>query len=208
MESAEGKRSSSSSISGKLVIIGIVVVALWAAGISWWFRYNATHRAAKLWGADSAVLVRDAPEVTLHVMPYDPSDPQTSSRKSDIDVSQARGLTYLRNALLEDHNFTWPNSNSERLNANDFHDWKWILEFRDPKNDKTVSMQFTKACTHAAPLIWVPTKRIGIEKLTAIPTDPLMAKGLREMFAEFTAASSADAGAKPPAANEPAEPKR
>jgi hypothetical protein len=205
MDSAETKPPSNTGTSGKRVIIGIVVVAFWAAAISWYFRYNATHRAARFWGAASVTLIRDAPQVTLKIMPYDPADPQTSSTSVDIDVSHARGLTYLRNALLEDHNFTWSDSNSERRNANDFHDWKWILEFVDPKTGKSAGMQFTKDCTNAAPLIPVPIERIGIEKVPMISTDPLMAKGLREMFAEFSGPPSADGGAKPQAANEAAE---
>ena len=47
-------------LSGKLVIIGIVGVALAGAGAGWWFRYNATHRAAEFWGPQAVRLIRDA----------------------------------------------------------------------------------------------------------------------------------------------------
>src|SRR4051794_4880249 len=60
--------SSVSTISGKLLIIGILVLALVAAAASWWFRHNATHRAAKFWGPEAAILIRDAPNVELLVL--------------------------------------------------------------------------------------------------------------------------------------------
>ena len=38
------------NVSGKLVIIGIRGGRPAGGGASWWFRYNATHRAAEFWG--------------------------------------------------------------------------------------------------------------------------------------------------------------
>jgi hypothetical protein len=52
--------------SGKLVIIGILAVAVASAAASWWFRYAATHRAAQYWGPETARLIRDAPTVELY----------------------------------------------------------------------------------------------------------------------------------------------
>lgn len=214
MDSAESKPPSASAISGKLVIVGIVTVAVCAAAISWYFRYNATHRVAKFWGPEAVALIRDAPQVTLRVMPFEAvgdlansPDAAEASSVTDFDVSQAGGLTHLRNALLEDFNFVWPGLNDwQPINADDFHDWKWILEFRDPKNGKYAAMQFTQDCTLAARVM--SSKERGSDKLTAIPTNRAMAKGLREMFAEFSGVSSADAVAKPQAAKEPADAKR
>jgi hypothetical protein len=88
-----------SNSSGKLVIIGIVAIALIAAGTSWWFRLHATHRAARFWGPDDARLLRDAPVVLLHVNTREPAE---------RDISSARGLVHLRSALLEDRSFSWP----------------------------------------------------------------------------------------------------
>ncbi len=194
MAATDRNESSNSSISGKLVIISILLVALLGAGISWYFRYSATHRAARFWNTGSAVLIRDAPQVTLHRMPA------TDEAKSSIDISQGRGLMHLRNALLEDHNFVWPELDQAEIAVNEPLDWKWILEFRDPTSNKVVAIQFTKDCTLAARVM--SSKERAIVRATAVRTDSIMAKGLREMFEEFVGGSSVDdGGAKPQAAD-------
>jgi hypothetical protein len=206
MDSAAGKPASSSDVSGKLVIVGILVLAVVAAATSWWFRYHATHRAAEFWGANVAALIRDASQVTLHVLPMNTAPVLASPVQSGLDVSQAQGLTHLRNALLEDHNFIWPAVDQALIAADETLDWKWILKFRDPNGGKWAAIQFTKDCTLAARVM--SSKERGSVRPTAARTAPMMTKGLREMFTEFTAASSADAGAKPQAANEAADPVR
>ncbi len=203
MDPAESKQSTS-GMSGKLVIIGIVIVAVGAAATSWYFRYIATHHAAKFWGGGSAALIRDAAQVTLGSWPNDAA--AASSGRKDFDVSEAHGLTHLRNALLEDFNFDWPGLHDEPIAADDFHDWRWILTFRDPKSSKFVAIQFTEDCTLAARV--PPAEEHEIGKNTAVPTGSAMAKGLREMFAEFTAGSSAEGGAKPQAAVDEAPARR
>src|SRR5262245_471220 len=90
----ESSQSPQSGTSGKLVILGVVAIATVAAAASWWFRYKATHRAAEFWGSEDARLIRDAPIVEM----YEPAR----------DISAARGLVHLRNALLEDRSFQWP----------------------------------------------------------------------------------------------------
>jgi len=93
--------------SGKRLIFIIVAIALAAAGMSWWFRYANTHQTVEFWGPTAATLIRDAPRVTLRS--YDPSvvaEPP-SDAPLPLDISQARGLTHLRNALLEDRSFDW-----------------------------------------------------------------------------------------------------
>ncbi len=193
MVSIDRNESSNSSISGKLVIISILLVALLGAGISWYFRYSATHQAAQFWNTGSAVLIRDAPQVTLHVIPT------ADESKSSIDISQGRGLVHLRNALLEDHNFIWPEVNQTDIAASGPLDWKWFLEFRDPKTNEAAALQFTTDCTLAARAM--PSKERGSNRPVAVRTDSIMAQGLREMFGEFVAAGSADGGgAKPQAA--------
>jgi hypothetical protein len=196
-------QSSNSSASGKLLLIGILSVAIVAAASSWWFRYNATHRTAAFWGGDAAALIRDAPEVKLHVTTIGAvgdlaNNPDASPVSSDFDVSHARGLTHLRNALLEDFNFAWSDLHDwPPINADDFHDWRWILEFRDPRTGKFAATQFTQDCSLAARVM--SSKERGSVKPIAIRTDPAMAKALREMFAEFTKMATPPTGDTPSA---------
>jgi hypothetical protein len=102
--------------SGKLLILAMFVVALAAAATSWWFRYEATHKAAQFWGPAAALLVRDAPAVELNrLVPAGSSDVTTVRAADDVyqlsggrDISSAPGLTHLRGALLEDRSYSWP----------------------------------------------------------------------------------------------------
>src|SRR5262245_15088624 len=118
--------------SGKLLIIGMFVVAIAAAAASWWFRYEATHKAAQFWGPTAVILIRDAPNVELLELqpaneansPQWPPDLAAASQitighktwtiRSRRDISSAPGLTHLRNALLEDRSFNWGAMESTR----------------------------------------------------------------------------------------------
>jgi hypothetical protein len=93
--------------SGKRLILGVVAACLVAAAASWWFRYSATHRAAEFWGPQAVALIRDAPHVTLRSDA--PSADGEGTAEADVprDISQAKGLTHLRNALLEDASYDW-----------------------------------------------------------------------------------------------------
>ena len=197
MDSSEGKPLSGSAISGKLVIVGILFVAFWAAAISWYFRYNATHRAVKFWGAETAVLIRDAQVVTVSNSLW-PSDP---ARVSQVDISHAHGLQHLRSALLEDMNFDW--ATVDKLKPVDANSKLWTLSFVDINTDKNVNIWFSDNFRYAIRAIRVGD---GYQQ-HSVSTEP-MAKGLREMFAEFSAKSAADTAAEAPPATPPAEPAR
>jgi hypothetical protein len=86
------------SKSGKLLILAVFAVGLAAAAASWWFRYAATHRAAEFWGPTAVRLIRDAPRVTLRT---------DSTQDEPLDISDHKGITHLRNALLEDRSYDW-----------------------------------------------------------------------------------------------------
>lgn len=179
-------------MSGKLVLVGVIVVAFAGAAVSWFFRYHATHRAIEFWGSKVALLIRDAPVVTLFedsdaVVPATKSQSGTTDRTPPrkIDVSQAHGLTHLRNALLENESFDWSAATlSPTLGKEDVYDQEklsWRLSFFDPATNEEATILFVKDCRWASSL--------GVKRIS---TEPI-AKGLREMFDEF----SAKPGAKP-----------
>jgi hypothetical protein len=120
--------------SGKWVILGILAVGFTAAGASWWFRYNATHHSATFWGRN-AWLIRDADHVELlELRPGEKNAPPKSDAITvngnpvvvvgQQDITQAHGLSHLRNALLEDQSFNWP----AKAIADDLP-WRWALQF-------------------------------------------------------------------------------
>lgn len=163
--------------SGKFVIIGILGLAIVAASGSWLFRYNATHRAARFWGPETAQLIRDAPNVTFYVA----DAAQDHLVEPNIDVSNAHGLAHLRNALLEDWNYEWPSSVDQlpRAAADLGH---WWLSFEDPATGKSAVIYFSTDCAQAL-LAQHPD---GVQVGKPISTKPI-APGLREIFAEFVA---------------------
>ena len=165
------------------MILGILAVAIVMAGASWWYRYTATHRAVEFWGPEMAKLIRDAPVVELwRLQPRLENVNQFSNgatplrRAKSVDVSTARGLTHLRNALLEDRSFQWP-AQPGRLDDR----CKWALVFYDKGREVNRSLLFTADGTSvAAP----PADRI-------VSTEPIAA-GLLEMFTEMMAGPAAN----------------
>ncbi len=158
-------------VSGKWVIVGILAVALAAAGGSWLFRYTATHRTAEFWGPQAVQLIRDARIVRL--VP------------NERDVSSAKGLTHLRNALLEDRSFVWPATALQ-----DGIEWKSGLAFRDVAAGTSAVLMFSSDFQHV--------RNDNTDQMLCCES---IAEGLREMFAEFAAAgASAPTSPAPPAA--------
>ena len=176
--------------SGKLVILGILTVALIMAGASWWYRYAATHKAVQFWGPDSAELIRDAPRVLLLQNP--PADISDLAQEDPIragfdesatDVSHAPGLLHLRNALLEDRSFDWPKS-SDPVTQPVSDIGHWQLVFHDPRtNQNSALIRFSKDCRQAVK--WEPAFMAKLD--VAISTKPIIAAGLRQIFAEMRA---------------------
>jgi hypothetical protein len=175
-------------VSGKRVIIGILLLALVAAGGSWLFRYNATHRAAKFWGPENAAAIRDAPIVTFSTFttpiiwsPHyigiagEPIEHLLAQKpQTTRDVTSARGLVHLRNALLEDRSFDWE---SESLYTSAFWPetkWSHAIVF----SDETKGVQ--------AYLLFAPDSQLTTfaGRNAALSYKPI-ARGIAEMFAEF-----------------------
>lgn len=176
-------------VSGKLVIIGILTVALVAAATSWWFRYYSTHQAAVFWGSQAARLIRDAPLVELlKLAPSTSVGPtnrdveirgETYRISHQVDVSSAHGMAHLRNALLEDRSFDAFNVIFESTP----HYWRWALKFR--AENESITVLFAETCTAA-------TLEHGAG---AVASCEPIAAGLAEMFAEFSSAPAAESAA-------------
>jgi hypothetical protein len=171
------KTRSQTQVSGKLIIISIVAVALVAAGGSWWFRYSATHRAAQYWGPEGARLIRDAPTVYLIKRPYR-EEPRglVGPVGVEFDISNARGLLHLRNALLEDRSFDWTSLGPAKRTPGNFLG-QWELKFIDDGTPEQFNILFTADCRRAA------VREEDFDAWT-ISTEPIAA-GLCKVFDEF-----------------------
>ena len=76
-----------------------------------------------------------------HAGNFDAESPRCMAKFDDriVDISHAPGLTHLRNALLEDHNFDWPHGRSWPTSGRWSH---WCLMFHDPKAAKSTPIWF------------------------------------------------------------------
>jgi hypothetical protein len=178
-------------VSGKLVISAVVVIALLAAGFSWWFRYTSTRRAAQFWGPQNVLLIRDAPHVQLlNVGPMAESDshahdPNTvfadhyhtlggvvrvASRR---DASQLHGLIHLRHELLMDRSVQADNAALPAAES-----WRYGLEFRSTPEGPPLVVLFSEDCRRM--LRHPPSVGTGLANATAN-----FAEGLKTVFAEW-----------------------
>lgn len=180
--------------SGRLLIAGILAVGFVAAGASWWFRYQATHRAATFWGPDAAVLIRDAPRVeALELQRADagtggggsPSDEElvvggtTWRITSRQDVSGSPGMTHLRNALLEDRSFVWP---ARVVPA----DTRWARGLRFSSGaERLLTILFSSDYR------WATAHGGGESRPESVSCEPI-ADGLSQVLAEWTRREAGD----------------
>ncbi len=137
---------------GKLVIVGMIVVAVVAAAFSTWYHYRSAHHSLDFWGTTSAVLITGAEQV--RIMQLDSAEPETApdaegepaavefgGRSWTVQTAKAAtaapGLTNIRRALVQDTTFDWT-----RPPGADEPEWQYALEFSDGRNWATVLFDF------------------------------------------------------------------
>lgn len=158
--------------SGKHLILGVLAACVVAAAVSWWFRYSTTRRAVEFWGAESATLIRDAQHVTLRSDA--PSADGEGGDEADVprDITDTKGLTHFRNALLEDSSYHWDSAIVSDI------DWANSLVFAaaegaEPRAVVLLSKDFRWVSNGSAPN---PNERVAA-------TSGEFAAGLKEFFA-------------------------
>lgn len=98
------------SSGGKLVVVGMLLVAVLAGAFAWWWNYDRGRRAMAFYGPDAAKLIRTAPVVELLTVESGVTAPQSldgRGRGRTIDVSRAAGLVHARASLLDDASYDW-----------------------------------------------------------------------------------------------------
>lgn len=176
-------------VSGKLVIITVVLLAVFAAGFSWWFRYSSTRRTTRFWGGQNARLIRDAKRI--HLVTLGPMGPDhvhdANAAFADHyhvldglvgvverrEVTESRGLVHLRTELLMDRSYE---SFSGVLGS--ASDWKYGLEFRDAETSPPLVIFFSADCRRLQR--HPPAVGTGVAELA-----PDFATGLKTVFEEW-----------------------
>jgi hypothetical protein len=176
-------------VSGKLVITTVVVLAVLAAGFSWWYRYSSTRQSTRFWGGQNARLIRDAKHVHLITLGPLGADHVHEPNATFADhyhvpdglvavverrvVTEAPGLIHLRTELLVDRSFE---THSGVLAS--ASDWRYGLEFRDAETNPPLVVFFTADCRRL--MRYPPTTGSGVASLT-----PDFAAGLATVFDEW-----------------------
>jgi hypothetical protein len=144
------------AVSGKWVILAVVALALVGAVFSWWHRYTSTRMAARFWGPQYSSLIRGNSNVQLiTVRPMSDTESHNHDPTGDFpdhyhtlggvvrvtdrrDITQAHGLTHLRNELLMDRSFQ-----PDELGAATADVWHSGLEFRDTADGPPLVILFS-----------------------------------------------------------------
>lgn len=118
---------------GRTIVLGLFGVGLAMAFGGWWFRYQASRRAAAFWGAPGARLVVGESNVELLVLgepaPAAESGQAVAGRPvtDAFDLTERRGLVHLRYALTQDANFSWDELQREPDSGGP--EWRYALRF-------------------------------------------------------------------------------
>lgn len=137
-------RNDQTGVRGRVLIVGILGVAVLAASFAWWHQKSRGQKAIQYWGASSAYLIRNADCVWLcplnrrkHAVEGSEQGDVSGSEKIlmdgvewDIawrrDISRARGLIHARQALIEDASFDW-----DRETPSVDPVWHYLIEFQE-----------------------------------------------------------------------------
>ena len=107
----------SPSLTGKIVVIGIFVVALAAASFALYWNMSRSRRALAFWGADAVRLIQKSERVEILPLQSLPlAAPNQDSETFEIagqlwgathqiEVTKARGLIHARHALTTDASY-------------------------------------------------------------------------------------------------------
>ena len=139
-------KAATSDLGGKIVVIGVFVVALAAASFALWWNINRARRSLEFWGKDAVKLIQHGKAVELlELQPAEasaesPSDQTPAAEipagelryqdrplvvKRRLDLSQARGLVHARHALTDDASFVW----DDAANASQPATWDYAIRF-------------------------------------------------------------------------------
>ena len=134
---------------GQILILAIVGIAVSMASYTCWHHYRKGYHALRMWGPESATLIRHAQQVRLLKLAPGSGDQEENQSIRDkirigeedfsvvetLDISTIRGLVHARHTLIVDRSFDW-----DRNVASVPTQWDFALEFSD--QDQHVTLVF------------------------------------------------------------------
>ena len=117
-----------------MLVIGLLVLGLLAAGIGVWFQWQQTRRCLAFYGTRATEQISKSPFVELWQLKPLSGGRHTGRLEAVLveDITEAKGLVHLRRGLVEDANFQWLEGNTERAPLADAA-WDLALVFFDSK---------------------------------------------------------------------------
>lgn len=94
-------------IPGRLIVAGMILLAVSLAAFALWFQWRQTRRCLAFYGADAARCIQHADRVELWQPVVTAEGTGRLQPAARADISGARGLVHLRRGLVEDGNFLW-----------------------------------------------------------------------------------------------------
>ena len=104
---------------GRWTIVVMILAAAVAAALGWWYQRAAMRRTMALWGPETALVIARASRVeALRLGPGGLGADRPAAETIDLggaripvierrDIGRSRGLSHLRQALLDDRSFDW-----------------------------------------------------------------------------------------------------
>ena len=137
---------------GKLIVLGILLLAVALAVGNMVFQTYASGRAVGYWGSDAAKLILTASQVEL--LELEPAGTSFSANAEylevaggrfaivqKLDISQARGALHFRRALVADNLYEWGRALETPLT---WPQWRYALRFRD--GDAAFTLLLAEGC--------------------------------------------------------------
>jgi hypothetical protein len=134
--------NASSSLGGKIVVLGIFGVALLAATSGLVYKYFASQQPLELWGAEGVQVIQGAQQVellTLSTADQNVAGPTLQFGEQSLrvvaskDISKAPGLIHHRHFLTERVSYESPPAA-----ANQTRGWTHAVKFEDGKREVVV----------------------------------------------------------------------
>ena len=123
------------STPGSMLVIGLLILGLLAAGVGVWFQWQQTRRCLAFYGTRATEQISKSPFVELWQLKPLAGGRHTGHLEAIRveDITEAKGLVHLRRGLVEDANFHWVGKDdTEHLLLPDAA-WDLALVFSDTK---------------------------------------------------------------------------
>ncbi len=147
--------------SGKILVLALVGIALLLGVTSWWYRYEAAHRASQFWGPVASRLIAQGEG-------FEAITQDAAGNETRTDLGSARGQAHLRHAFMSDSNFAW----DKPVDAAAI-EWRWTLRFYKGNADEGNTGDEQAKVLLSADLKTIGKRDPATKEVKAFPCEPM-----------------------------------